>query len=94
MLQVNMEEYIKYENIVKQGADIGHDVETAFRNAAKFSYQVLKDRGYTSITHSQVDKLLTKIILQVHSYMRGILLVNAQKDDLEDLKTDHYIYYA
>ena len=95
MLKVNMKEYNEYQSLIKQGTNIGHNTETIFHNSAKYAYHVLKEyRGHDKISHGTVDKEITNVIFKQHSYIRGVLLLNAQKEDLEDHQDAHYIYYA
>lgn len=94
MMKVSYEEYLEYEAIIRQGTNIGHDVHTVFHNSSKFSYRLLQTkRGVEKLTHTEVDKHLTNVIFVQNSYIRGVLVANAERDDLEGLEDSHYIYY-
>ena len=61
-------------------------VEKGFMIAAKYSYQVLVDRGHKEITFSQVGYMVTDIVIMGKSVMRGILITNSTDEDFVDLK--------
>lgn len=93
MLRVDPREYLEYCNVldhcVKQKG-----LEEGFATAAKFSYEVLSTRGINKMTHEQVDKTLTHVMLQENGRLHGILLHNAGREELatEEL-TRHCVYY-
>lgn len=92
MLRANPEEFRKYQELLKHCVD-QDGVEKGFWVAAKFAYQVLLERGYTKLTHAQVGKHLSDIILMGHSYMRGVLILNARDEDFEEIER-YSIYVA
>ena len=94
MLRVDPREYMEYERVLEFSVK-QRGIEEGFNIAAKFSYEILSNRGIKKMTHGEVDKTLTHVMLQSNGRLRGVLLHNAGRDELEcdELKKNHFIYY-
>jgi hypothetical protein len=93
-LRVNPREYMEYQKLLNFCVQ-QHGVEEGFNVSSKYSYECLSARGIKNITHAEVDKTLTHVMLMKDSKMRGVLLHNAGREELdtEELKKKHFIYY-
>lgn len=94
MLRVNPREYVEYERVLDYSVK-QRGVEEGFNLASKFSYEILSNRGIEKMTHEQVDKTLTHVMLHSNGRLRGVLLHNAGRDeiDCEELRKNHFVYY-
>jgi hypothetical protein len=93
-LRVNPREYMEYQKLL-EFCVAKHGVEEGFNISSKYSYECLSARGIKKITHDEVDKTLTHVMLMKDSKMRGVLLHNAGREELdtEEIKKKHFIYY-
>lgn len=94
MLRVDPREFIEYQRFLDHC--VSQDgIERGFEIAAKYSYEVLSNRGIKELTAEQVDSTLTHVILKQDARLRGVLLHNYGRDDLEDetLQESHFVYY-
>lgn len=94
MLRVDPREYVEYERVLQYS--IGQrGLEEGFNLASKFSYEILSNRGIKNMTHEEVDNTLTHVMLQADAQLRGVLIHNAGRDELdtEFLRNSRFIYY-
>lgn len=94
MLRVGPEEFRAYQELldysVKQDGAL-----KGFEISAKFAYEILSKRGvpFEKLTHEVVDKTMTHVHMMGDSRIRGVLLVNTSREELEDMQESHYIFY-
>lgn len=81
MLRVTPAEYNSYQEIL-QFAATQQNLEAAFETSARFSYEILKNRGITELTARQVDSTLTHVILMMDSTIFGLALENSTDSDV------------
>ncbi len=91
-LRVNMQEYSQYIKVLEYGCSV-MEMKEAFDGAARFSYEVLKQRGVTEVSDAILDQILTSVMLKSEARMKGVLIANLIHEDIEDLKDSHSIYY-
>jgi hypothetical protein len=93
MLPVNQSEFKLYQELLDFGTT-NQGVEEGFATSARISYEILGKRGIKEISAEEVDKLIAHVMVGHNDgTCQGLLLHRAGREDLEDLKTSHFIYY-
>lgn len=93
MLPVSPSEFELYQQMLDFGVT-NEGVENGFKTAARFSYELLGNRGIKELTEEQVDKLLAHVWVGHNGgKCEGILFHRGARSDFEDLKDTHFIYY-
>lgn len=82
MLRSTPAEFASYQQILEFATSQFNILERAFETSARFSYEVLKNRGITELTAKQVDSTLTHVILMRDSTIFGLALANSTDTDV------------
>lgn len=93
MLRVTPAEFENYQQIL-EFATTQLPLEGAFETSARFSYEVLKNRGITELTAKQVDYTLSHVILMRNSCIFGVALENSTMADVssDSLRTNSIFF--
>lgn len=93
MLRVDPREYMAYQKLLEFSVQ-QNGVQLGFNIAAKYSYEVLSNRGYNELTAEQVDKFISHVMLS-KGEMKGVLVVNAGRSeiDTEEMREKRSIFY-
>lgn len=93
MLPVSPSEFELYQQMLEFGIQ-NEGLEKGFKTSAKFSYELIRNRGIKELTEEQVDRLLAHVWLGNNGgKAEGILFHRAARSDFEELKNTHFIYY-
>lgn len=85
VLRTTREEHAEYRKLLDYSV-LTLGIERGFETAARFSYEILRKRGVTQLTHEQVDQILTRVVLMNPSFVDCVLIANF--DDAEAEATD------
>jgi len=86
VLQADVNEYKEYSGVMDYGIKV-QGLKDGFDSSARFSYEILKRRGVTEINADAVDSIISHVMLKT-AKMHGILILNAENEDLEMEKED------
>lgn len=93
MLPVSPSEFELYQQMLDFGVK-NEGLEKGFKTSARFSYQLLGNRGIKELNEQQVDSLIAHVwVGQNGGKCQGILFHRAARSDFEDLGESHFIYY-
>ena len=93
MLPVNPSEFQLYQQILDFGTQT-EGMEKGFSASGRFAYELLRKRGISEISADQVDALIAHVMVgHMGGVTKGILLHRASREDLEELKESHFVYY-
>lgn len=93
MLIINMSEHSEYQSLLHQCC-MEKGTEEGFVVSAKFAYELLLRSGITKATHAQVDKIMTHVILMPNQQLRGVLILDAARSELQSETLKRFsIYY-
>jgi hypothetical protein len=82
MLRTTKDEHAEYRKLLDYSiATLG--INRGFETAARFSYEILRKRGVTQMTHEQVDKILTRVVLMNPSFIDCVLVANFDDSEVE-----------
>lgn len=84
-IRVSPDEFRKYQDVLKYAVE-QDGLHQGFAVAAKFAYEILLERGYKELTFEQVGSCITDIIIMGKSKMNGVLILNSEDTDFEDIK--------
>lgn len=82
-LRCTQEEHAMYRQLL-DFAVLSEGLERGFNTAARFSYEALRKRGVTELTHEQVDKLITRVMLKSPSDIDCVLFSGMDEDRSSD----------
>lgn len=82
-LRVDPAEYKTYQEVLAYAVNT-NGLKEGFDIAARLSYEILSKRGLTELTAKQVDHIITHVMLKSNAQIRGVILENAGRDEIDD----------
>jgi hypothetical protein len=82
-LRCTQEEHAVYRQLL-DFAVLSEGLEKGFNTAARYSYEALRKRGVSQLTHEQVDRLLTRVLLKNPSELDCVMFAGLDEDRSAD----------
>ena len=82
-LRVDPAEYKNYQEVLAYAVNT-NGLKEGFEIAARLSYEILSKRGLSELTANQVDHIITHVMLKPYAQIRGLVLENAGREELDD----------
>jgi hypothetical protein len=82
-LRCTQEEHATYRQLL-DFAVLSEGLEKGFGTAARYSYEALRKRGVSQLTHEQVDRLLTRVVLKHPSELDCVVFAGLDEDRSAD----------